>query len=82
MTHEVWQIRVQGHLGSQWKDWFEGMTITNDEQGDAILCGPLADQAALYGVLLKIRDLGLVLRAVTCLTEQHAAPTINRGRAP
>src|SRR5690348_7382227 len=53
MTHEVWQIRVQGHLGSQWKDWFEGMTITNDEKGDAILSGPLADQAALYGVLLK-----------------------------
>lgn len=65
MAREIWQIRVQGHLGPQWKDWFEGMTITNVEQGEAILVGPLADQAALFGVLLKIRDLGLPLLGVT-----------------
>ena len=65
MAFEIWQIRVQGHLGAQWKDWFEGMTITNVEQSEAVLSGPLADQAALYGVLLKIRDLGLPLIGVT-----------------
>lgn len=64
MVQERYQIRVKGHLGEQWQSWFDGLTITNLEQGEALLCGPLPDQAALHGVLAKIRDLGLSLLAV------------------
>jgi hypothetical protein len=64
MVQEWYQIRVKGHLGEQWRDWFNGLTITNVEQGEAILSGPLPDQAALHGVLTKIRDLGLPLLEV------------------
>jgi hypothetical protein len=56
----VYQIRVKGHLGRQWTDWFEGMTITLEE-GDTLLTGPVVDQAALHGLLRKVRDLGLPL---------------------
>jgi hypothetical protein len=57
----VYQIRVKGHLGHPWTDWFEGMTITLEEGGDTLLTGPVADQAALHGLLRKVRDLGLPL---------------------
>jgi hypothetical protein len=56
----VYQIRVKGHLGRQWTDWFEGMTITLEE-GDTLLTGPVVDQAALHGLLRKVRDLGMPL---------------------
>ena len=64
MVQEQYQIRVEGHLGEQWQSWFDGLTITNVEQGEAILSGSLPDQAALHGVLEKIRDLGLPLLEV------------------
>ncbi len=57
----VYRIRVKGHLGAQWTDWFEGLTITREENGDTLLTGPVADQAALHGLLKKVRDLGLPL---------------------
>ena len=57
----VYQIRIEGHLDDQWTDWFSGMTITREENGDTLLTGPVADQAALFGLLKKIRDLGLPL---------------------
>lgn len=57
-------IRVRGHLEAQWAAWFDGLTITNGPDGEAVLAGPILDQAALYGVLVKIRDLGLPLIAV------------------
>jgi hypothetical protein len=60
----VYQIRLQGHLGSQWTDWFEGLTITLEEDGDTLLTGPVADQAALHGLLKKVRDLGIPLISV------------------
>jgi hypothetical protein len=60
----VYEIRVKGHLDSHWSVWFEGLTITNLPQGEALLSGALADQAALHGVLMKVRDLGLPLLAV------------------
>jgi hypothetical protein len=63
----LYQIRVQGHLGSQWTDWFEGLTITLEEDGDTLLTGPVVDQAALYGLLKKVRDLGLPLVSVSPL---------------
>ena len=64
MAQDRYQIRVKGHLGQEWSVWFDGLTITNVEQGEAILSGVVVDQAALFGVLLKIRDLGLPLLAV------------------
>ena len=60
----VYQIRIKGHLGSQWMDWFEGMTITLEDNGDTLLTGPVADQAALHGLLKKVRNLGMTLRSV------------------
>lgn len=57
----VYQIRIKGHLGDQWTDWFGDMTITPEENGDTVLTGPVVDQAALFGLLKKVRDLGLPL---------------------
>ncbi len=63
----VYQIRVKGHLSAEWIDWFEGLAITLDEDGDMLLTGPVADQAALHGLLRKVRDLGLPLLSVQCV---------------
>ncbi len=61
----VYQIRVKGHLGSQWTDWFGGLTVTLEEDGDTLLTGPVVDQAALHGLLRKVRDLGMSLLSVS-----------------
>ncbi|HMN60784.1 MAG TPA: hypothetical protein PJ988_10495 [Anaerolinea sp.] len=73
----IYQIRVEGHLGSQWTDWFEGLTITLHKEGDTIISGPVADQAALHGLLKKIRDSGLSLVSVFRVQydETHPAPS-------
>ena len=60
-----YQITIKGHLDTHWSAWFDNMAISNEASGEAILHGPLADQAALHGVLIKIRDLGLPLLAIT-----------------
>lgn len=60
----IYQIRIKGHLGAQWRDWFEGLTVTLEDDGDTLLTGPLVDQAALHGLLKKVRDLGLPLLSV------------------
>jgi hypothetical protein len=57
----VYQIRIKGHLGPQWTDWFGGLTITLEGNGDTLLTGPVVDQAALHGLLRKVRDLGMPL---------------------
>ncbi len=75
-----YQIRVRGALDPHWSDWFDGMAITYEASGDTLLSGPLADQAALYGVLNRIRDLGLVLLAVARLPE-HAEQAPSHDRA-
>jgi hypothetical protein len=56
-----YRIRVEGHIGDSWSTWFEGMTIDHEESGETVLSGTLADEAALHGVLMRIRDLGLPL---------------------
>jgi hypothetical protein len=60
----VYQIRIKGHLGSQWTNWFEGLAITLEGNGDTLFTGPVVDQAALHGLLKKVRDLGLPLISV------------------
>jgi hypothetical protein len=57
----IYQIRIKGHLGPQWVDWFEGLAITLEDNGDTLLTGPVTDQAALHGLLRKVRDLGMPL---------------------
>jgi len=70
MAQELYLIRVKGHLGQQWNEWFDGFTITNVEHGEAIISGINVDQSALHSVLIKVRDLGLPLLAVS-RTEEH-----------
>ncbi len=72
----VYQIRLKGHLGAQWTDWFGGLTITLEDGGDTLLTGPVADQAALHGLLKKVRDLGMPLVSV-CPVEPR--PPTTRG---
>ncbi len=63
----IYQIRFKGHLGCEWTEWFEGLTVTLEDNGETLLTGPVADQAALYGLLKKVRDLGMPLLSVNCL---------------
>ena len=60
----VYQIRIKGHLGRQWTDWFEGLTVTLEDNGEMLLTGSVVDQAALHGLLKKVRDLGMPLVSV------------------
>lgn len=59
-----YQIRIKGHLGQQWQDWFQGLVITLEEDGNTLLTGSVIDQPALHGILKKIRDLGMPLLSV------------------
>jgi hypothetical protein len=68
----VYQIRIKGHLGREWADWFEGLTLTALDNGETLLTGAVVDQAALYGVLRKVRDVGLPLLSVVCLKPGQA----------
>ena len=60
----VYQIRIKGHLGRDWTDWFGGLSITLEDNGETLLTGPVIDQAALHGVLKKVRDVGMPLLSV------------------
>jgi len=82
----VYQIRVKGLLGPEWADWFGGLSIASCASGDTVLTGPMADQAALFGVLRKVRDLGLPLLSVGHVTSGRAdapgaLPTMTTTRA-
>ena len=68
----IYQIRIKGHLGHQWTDWFEGLTITLEDNGETLLTGPVVDQAALHGLLKKVRDLGMPLLSVNCVEPGQA----------
>jgi hypothetical protein len=63
-TPVFYEIRVEGHIGDSWSSWFGGLSLRHEEKGETVLCGYLADQAALHGVLMRIRDLGLPLVSV------------------
>ena len=65
MPQEFYQITVKGHLNPNWADWFDGLTITPLPNGTTVISGPVVDQAALHGVLRKVRDLGMLLISVT-----------------
>ena len=67
----IYQIRVKSHLGSDWTEWFEGLSITLENNGDMLLTGPVVDQAALHGLLKKVRDLGMPLVSVNPVTHDQ-----------
>jgi hypothetical protein len=64
MPKEIYIIRIKGHLDQEWTEWFEGFTLTNEPNGEAVISGEIVDQAQLHGLLIKVRDLGLPLLAV------------------
>ncbi len=72
----VYNIRVEGHLDGAWSDWFDGLQITNSENGVAVLSGEIVDQAALHGVLNKVRNLNLPLISVTSVDPDQREPAI------
>ena len=68
---DYYNIRIRGHLDQSWSDWFEGLAISNEANGDAVLAGSIVDQAALHGLLARVRDLGLPLLAVVQIETDH-----------
>jgi hypothetical protein len=66
----TYQIRITGRLDARWEEWFDGLTITLDD-GDTLITGPVIDQAALHGLLRRVRDLGLPLVSITPLDERE-----------
>ena len=70
----LYEIRLKGHLDDRWADWFGGVTITLEENGDTLLTGPVIDQAALHGLLKKVRDLGMPLLSVNFVNPGQAKP--------
>jgi hypothetical protein len=74
-----YEIRITGHLGSQWTDWFGGLTVTLEANGETLLTGPVVDQAALHAVLRKMRDLGMPLVSVNRVKPVRAnAPDVKQ----
>ncbi len=66
-----YRIRVQGYLDIAWSDWFEDLTVTHEPNGETMLAGPVRDQAALFGLLIKVRDLGLTLISVNHIPDEQ-----------
>lgn len=68
----ICHIRIEGHLGPHWSDWFEGFAIAREDKGETLLTGSLVDQAALHGLIRRVRDLGIPLLSVVCVKASHA----------
>ena len=69
----AYQVRIKGHLRGQWTDWFDGLAITLEDNGDTLLTGSVTNQAALHGLLRKVRDLGMPLVSVTSVSVEKGA---------
>jgi hypothetical protein len=67
-----YKIRIKGHLDDHWSAWFEGLTLTLEDNGNTLLTGPVVDQAALYGILKKVRDVGMSLISVNPVEPDQA----------
>jgi len=76
----LYEIRIKGHLDDRWSDWFGDLTITLEDNGDTLLTGPVVDQAALHGLLKRVRDLGMPLVSVSPL-EPGPSTTLGTGQA-
>ena len=76
----VYQIRIKGHLDQKWADWFGGLSITLEANGDTLLTGKMVDQAALYGMLKKVRDLGMPLLSLTHIKTRHIDVSDCKGK--
>ncbi len=75
----LYEIRIEGHLDDRWADWFGGLTVTLEQEGNTLLTGPVVDQAALYGLLRKVRDLGMPLISVNRVQpDQGNAPYVKQ----
>ena len=74
----LYEIRIKGHLDDRWADRFEGLTLRREDNGDTLLTGPVIDQAALYGLLRKVRDLGLPLLSVRHVEPARAEAPVSR----
>jgi hypothetical protein len=77
MACEIYRLTIKGHLDGAWSAWFDGLTITMGDNGETILTGPVVDQTALHGVLIKIRDLGLPLLTLTRIGPGSAAMDVD-----
>ena len=66
------ELRIKGHLNNRWTDWLEGLTIAREDNGETLLTGPVVDQAALHGLLRKVRDVGMPLLSVTRVRPSQA----------
>ena len=75
-----YEIRIKGHLDTRWADWFEGLSFTHESDGTTILSGPVVDQAALHGLLRKVRDLGLPLVGVSSIKPSSADTSDAEGQ--
>lgn len=76
---DIYRFRVRGHLDDRWSDWLGGLAVERQEDGTTVLVGPLVDQAALYGVIIRIRDLGLTLLSVSRVVESTGGITGKRA---
>ena len=77
---QQYEIRVKGHLGSRWTAWFDGLSVANEDDGTTVIRGPVVDQAALHGLLQKLRDVGIPL--ISLIQLPQAAPTESRALRP
>ncbi len=74
-----YEIRLAGRVDAHWAAWFDGLTVSQENDGTTVISGPIADQAALHGVLQRVRDLGLPLVSVTRIDPPRADPTSHRA---